>query len=54
MMPLPARQVLRIGEALDPWRFDRIYGAFLGKEVSRDAKQVLARSISRYVELLNG
>ncbi len=54
MMPLPAREVLRIGEALAPWRFDRIYGAFLGKEVLCDAKQVLAKSISRYVELLNG
>jgi len=54
MMPLPAREVLRIGEVLAPWRFDRIYGAFLGKEVLRDAKQVVARSISRYVELLNG
>ncbi len=54
MMPLPAREVLRIGEALAPWRFDRIYGAFLGKEVLRDAKEVVARSIGRYVELVNG
>ena len=54
MMPLPAREVLRIGEALAPWPFDRIYGAFLGREVPRDAKQVVARSISRYVELSNG
>jgi hypothetical protein len=54
MMPLPAREVLRIGEALTTWPFDRIYGAFLGKEVPRDAKQVVARSISRYVELSNG
>jgi hypothetical protein len=54
MMPLLARKVLRIGEALAPWRFDRIYGAFLATEVVRDAKQVVARSIGRYVELLNG
>jgi glyoxylase-like metal-dependent hydrolase (beta-lactamase superfamily II) len=54
MMPLPAREVVRIGEALAPWQFDRIYGAFLGKEVACDAKEVLARSISRYVELLDG
>jgi len=53
MMPLSAREVLRIGEALAPWQFDRIYGAFLGKEVLRDAKQVVVRSVSRYVELLN-
>jgi hypothetical protein len=54
MMPLPAREVLRIREALAPCRFHRIYGAFLGREVQRDAKQVIARSIRRYVELLNG
>jgi hypothetical protein len=54
MMPLPAREVLRIAHALAPWQFDRIYGAFLGKEVLRDAKQVVARSVSRYVDLLNG
>ena len=52
MMPLPAREVLRIGEALAPWPFDRIYGAFSGKEVTADAKQVVARSITRYVELI--
>ena len=52
MMPLPAREVLRIGEALAPWSFDRIYGAFSGKEVTADAKQVVARSITRYVELI--
>lgn len=54
MMPLAPREVLRIGEALAPWHFDRIYGAFLGKEVQRDAKAVVARSVSRYVELASG
>jgi hypothetical protein len=52
MMPLPAREVTRIGEALAAWQFERIYGAFQGKEVLRDAKQVVARSVSRYVELV--
>ncbi|MBM6596464.1 MBL fold metallo-hydrolase [Microvirga pudoricolor] len=52
MMPLPAREVLRIGRALDPWRYDRIYGAFNGKEVMHGARGVVERSIQRYVELL--
>ena len=52
MMPLPAREVLRIGQALAPWTFDRIYGAFVGKEVPRDGNQVVAQSVGRYVELL--
>jgi hypothetical protein len=54
MMPLPAREVLWIGEALAPWQFDRIYGAFQGKEVLKDAKRVVADSVARYVELLGG
>ncbi|MGO4572362.1 MBL fold metallo-hydrolase [Microvirga sp. 2TAF3] len=52
MMPLPAREVRRIGEALAPWRYDRIYGAFVGKDVKSDAQAVVARSIERYAQLL--
>jgi hypothetical protein len=54
MMPLPAREVLRIGEVLEPWTYDRIYGAFVGKDVKQDARAVVERSIARYVQLLNG
>ena len=53
MMPLSAKEVLRIKAVLEPWMFDRIYGAFVGKEVPRDAKNVIDRSAIRYVELLN-
>ncbi|QFU15232.1 MBL fold metallo-hydrolase [Microvirga thermotolerans] len=53
MMPLPAREVLRIGERLAPLRFDRIYGAFSGKDVKADAKAVVERSVRRYVELIS-
>lgn len=52
MMPLSAASVGRIAGTLEPWRFDRIYGAFAGREVIGDASAVLARSAARYVELL--
>ena len=52
MMPLPAREVARIGRVLAQWDFDRIYGAFDGKNVLRDGRAVVARSVERYVELL--
>jgi hypothetical protein len=52
MMPLSARKVERIGRALEPWTYDRIYGAFTGKDVKQDATGVVRRSIRRYVELL--
>lgn len=52
MMPLSARTVRRIADALARWEFARIYGAFAGREVLGAAKQVVARSAARYIELL--
>ena len=54
MLPLPASAVTAIAARLAPWRFDRLYGAFPGKEVREDAAGVVARSAARYVELLEG
>ena len=52
MLPLPAAQVRRMGEALEPWAFDRIYGGFEGKTVMSGAKQTVRKSVARYVGLL--
>ena len=54
MLPLSAGTVRRIDSALKPWAFDRIYGAFDGKQVLNDAKQAVSQSAARYVELLEG
>ncbi len=54
MLPLAAATVKRMGDALELWDFDRIYGAFSGKTVPSGAKQAVGRSVSRYVELLEG
>jgi hypothetical protein len=54
MMPLSAATVQRIAGALSPWRFDRIYGAFPGREVMTGAARVVQRSAARYIELLEG
>ncbi len=54
MLPLAAATVRRIEDMLEPWTFDRIYGAFDGKTVPSGAKQAIRRSVSRYVELLEG
>lgn len=54
MMPLAGRTVQQIASVLEPWEFERIYGAFTGREVMRDGKDVVARSAARYVELLEG
>ena len=54
MLPLPAAAVQRIGAALEPWTFDRIYGAFSGRQLLHDAKPCIRRSVQRYVALLQG
>jgi hypothetical protein len=52
MMPLAAGAVRRIAARLDPWPFERVYGAFVGREILADAKDAVRRSAERYVELL--
>ena len=54
MMPLPAAAMRRIVERLAGWRFERLYGAFLGQDVAQDAAGIVARSAARYVALLEG
>jgi hypothetical protein len=46
--------VRRIAATLAPWRFDRIYGAFPGRQVVAGGAGVVQRSAARYVELLAG
>jgi hypothetical protein len=54
MMPLAAATVRRIADTLAPWRFERIYGAFPGRQVMADAARAAQRSAARYIELLEG
>jgi glyoxylase-like metal-dependent hydrolase (beta-lactamase superfamily II) len=54
MMPLAATTVRRIAETLVPWRFERIYGAFPGRQVMADGARAVQRSAARYIELLEG
>ena len=52
LIPLPASTVRRIVEAVEPFEFDRIYGAWWGKVVRQDAKTSVKRSAERYVAAL--
>lgn len=49
LIPLPAATVRRIVEAVEPFEFDRIYGAWWAKVVRDDAKSVVKRSADRYI-----
>lgn len=52
LIPLSATTVERMVLALEPYRFERLYGAWFGRVVAADAKYAVARSARRYVEAL--
>ncbi len=52
LIPLPAHEVERIAAALEPWEFDRIYGAWWDRVVREAGKEVVRRSVERYVRAL--
>ena len=49
LIPLPAAAIERIVAALEPFDFDRIYGAWWGRVVASDGKGAVKRSAERYV-----
>jgi hypothetical protein len=53
-IPLPARTVERVGAAMKPFAFDTIYGHYSDRVIAKDAKGVLERSVTRYVDAVEG
>jgi hypothetical protein len=53
-IPLPETAVQRIGDALEPYNFDVIYGAWWDRLVRRDGKEAVRRSVRRYGRALRG
>jgi glyoxylase-like metal-dependent hydrolase (beta-lactamase superfamily II) len=52
LIPLPAATVRRIVEKLEPYAFERVYGAWWGRVVAEDGKGAVRRSADRYVAAL--
>lgn len=52
LIPLSVSSVRRIVTAVEPFEFDRIYGAWWGKVVREDAKAAVRRSAERYVRAI--
>jgi hypothetical protein len=48
LIPLPAATVGEMVAALEPWPFDRLYGAWFDRVVETDAKAAVRRSAERY------
>lgn len=53
-IPLSATAVQRVVSAVEPFPFDRIYGAFPGMTVVADGKAAVRRSADRYVAFVSG
>jgi glyoxylase-like metal-dependent hydrolase (beta-lactamase superfamily II) len=54
LIPLPEAAVRAIAAALEPYPFDRIYGAWWGRLVPGDGSAIVARSAERYGRALRG
>ena len=53
-IPLGTTAVEQIVTRLEPYKFDRIYGAFPKRTVAADAKQAVKRSAERFMEAIAG
>jgi hypothetical protein len=49
LIPLPEREIRRIVAALEPFAYDRIYGAWWDRVIPEDARAAVARSADRYL-----
>jgi len=51
-IPLPATAIEQIVKAVEPYSFDRVYGAFWDMVIERDGKEVVKRSAERYLRAI--
>ena len=52
-IPLNAIQVKRIAAALEPYEFEKIFGAWWNQNVAADAKAALLKSVERYLRAIS-
>jgi hypothetical protein len=52
--PMSAPAVRRIGEMLEPYKFDVLYGAWFDRVVPQGGKDAIRRSVERYVAAITG
>ena len=53
-IPLSAREVAHIGQAMAPYAFDTLYGHYFDRVIATQAKQVLEKSVARYIAAVEG
>lgn len=52
LLPLAPSKVRRVADAVQPFRFDRIYGGWPGRAILSDAHAAVQRSAERYIRLI--
>jgi hypothetical protein len=51
-IPLSAPAIERIVQAVEPFEFDRVYGAFWDMVIEQDGKAVVKKSVERYLRAI--
>ncbi|MCL4402368.1 MAG: MBL fold metallo-hydrolase, partial [Acidobacteria bacterium] len=51
-IPVNAQTARHIVQAVEPYRFEQIYGGWFGRNIPAGAKPALARSLDRYLEAI--
>jgi hypothetical protein len=54
LIPLDARTVRGISDALSEWEFETIYGGWWERVIPSGAKQVMADSVAQYIRAVTG
>jgi hypothetical protein len=54
LVPLPEAEVERMAAAVEPYRYEAIYGAWWGTFIERDGPEIVRRSAERYGRALRG
>ncbi|KPH04821.1 MBL fold metallo-hydrolase (plasmid) [Rhizobium acidisoli] len=54
LIPLDARTVKGISDAVLPYRFEAIYGAFPGRTIESNGTRAVERSVERYLTAIEG
>jgi hypothetical protein len=52
-IPLNAASVRHVADVVAPLAFDRIYGAWWGRNIARDAKALFGKSVERYLAAID-
>ena len=52
LIPLSARAVQAVADAVKPFAYDRIYGAWWDRKIDNHAQNVVNKSVSRYLKAI--